>query len=374
VRKKLLAIMVVLALSILITGCGSKTVAVVNGEKIDQADLDKRMKKVKLYYEQQKVSQDMLKTMERQTLDGMIEQLLVLQAAKKEGVYPSQSEIKQAIDEIKSQFGGEEAFKKALEQYSYTIEDLEELRAQDLTQTRLFEKVTAGVKVTDADIKKQYDNNKARYKERAKIRTRAIFIRFDAPDRKTLTDKSAPKVKRNEQEAGKIAEDLIKQLNNGADFVKLAKEKSEDEKSKNDGGLIKDWEGKSPYEKGAVMPPEFDDAAVKLKPGSYSRTPVKTNSGYFIIKLESLTPEKQLSFDEAKEKIKQELLAMRKKEKFDEYLKKFRNDSKIENKLAKDAPAMPSTEMPQAGSGGMGSVKPGTSNPHGPGGSIPLNK
>lgn len=114
---------------------------------------------------------------------------------------------------------------------------------------------------------------------------------------------------------------------------------------------------------------------MSFKIGSYTKTTVKTAQGFYIIKLESLLPEKQLSFSEAKEQINEELLSTRQQEKFNQYLTKFRDESKIDNKLFKDEPAQPSAGMPgSGGSGGMGSVKPGTANPHGPGGSVPLDK
>ena len=379
--KKILIATAILVFSVVMVGCGSKTVATVNGEKITRTELDKRMKKAQMSYGQQNISftgqqgEQMLKELERQTLDGMIEQLLMLQAAKKEGVYPSQSEIKQGIDGSKSKFGGEEAFNKALKQFGYAIKDMEDLMTRDIVQAKLLEKVTADIRVTDTDIKNQYNNNKKNYKQPAKIKARAILIRFDSPGAATITGQPAPKVNRNEQDARKNAEEIIKQLNKGADFVKLAKEKSEDEYSKNDGGLIKGLDGKSPYDKGTIMPKEFDEAAASLKIGSYTKTPVKTGEGFYIIKLESLLPEKQLSFEEAREKVREELLSSRQQEKFNQYLTKFKDESKIANILFKDAPSQPSAGMPGSdGSGGIGGVKPGTANLHGPGGSIPLDK
>ena len=380
-KKKFFIAMAIFVFSITMVGCGSKTVAKVNGQKINQTELDKRIKKSKLSSGQQNISftgqqgEQMLKELERQTLDGMIEELLMQQAAKKEGVNPSQSEIQQAIDGIKSKFGGEAAFNQALKQFNYTIKDMEDLTSRDIVQTNLLKKITSDIQVTDEDIRNQYNNNKKNYIQPAKIEARAILVRFDSPGSTTITGQPAPKVNRNEQDARKNAEGIINQLNNGADFVKLAKEKSEDENSKNDGGLIKGLDGKSPYDKGTIMPKEFDEAAVSLKVGSYTKNPVKTSQGFYIIKLESLLPEKQLSFDEAKEQIKEELLSARRQEKFNQYLTKFRDESKIENILFKDSPAQPSTGMPgSAGNGGVGSAKPGTANPHGPGGSIPLDK
>lgn len=343
--KGIVALAIVLIFSITVVGCGSKSVATVNGEKITQADLDKRMAKVKMSLEQQGASfsgqqgQQMLKALEQQTLDEMITQALITQDAEKQKVYPTKEDIKKAVDDIIASFGGEAKFNEALKTYNYTKAEIEELKAFDMARTNLFNKVTAGVKVTDSDIQQWYDTHKDTYKDPAKIKARAIFIKFDDPNAiDPTTGQPAAKVGRTDADAKKLAEDLVKQLDGGKDFAALAKEKSEDERSKADGGLIKDQNGSDTYARGTMMPAEFDNAAVALKAGEYTKAPVKSTGGYFIIKLEALTPEKQQTFEQAKAKIQQDLPAQRKQEKFTEYLTKLRNDSKIENKLAAEAP------------------------------------
>lgn len=341
--KRIIALVIVLIFSIAVVGCGSKSVATVNGEKITQTDLDKRMAKVKLSLEQQGASfsgqqgQQMLKALEQQTLDEMITQALITQDAKKQNVYPTKNDIKKAVDDIIASFGGEDKFNEALKTYNYTKAEIEDLKAFDMARTGLFNKVTADVKVTDSDIQQWYDTHKDTYKDPAKIKARTIFIKFDDPAAANPAGQTA-KVGRSDADAKKLAEDIIKQLDSGKDFAALAKEKSEDDRSKADGGLIKDPSGSDTYAKGTVMPAEFDNAAAALKVGAYTDAPVKTTGGYFIIKLEALTQEKQQTFEEAKAKIQQDLPAQRKQEKFTEYLTKMRNSAKIENKLAAEAP------------------------------------
>ena len=356
--KGIVALVIVLIFSITVAGCGSKSIATVNGEKISQTDLDKRMAKVKMSLEQQGASfsgqqgQQMLKALEQQTLDEMITQALITQDAEKQKVYPTKEDIKKAVDDIIASFGGEAKFNEALKTYNYTKAEIEELKAFDMARTNLFNKVTAGVKVTDSDVQQWYDTHKDTYKDPAKIKARAIFVKYDDPKAiDPTTGQPAAKVGRTDANAKKLAEDIIKQLDSGKDFAALAKEKSEDEISKADGGLIKDQNGSDTYAKGTMMPPEFDNAAVALKVGEYTKAPVKSTGGYFIIKLESLTPEKQQTFEQAKAKIQQDLPAQRKQEKFTEYLTKMRNESKIENKLAAEAPKTQSGDQNQLPAG-----------------------
>ncbi|MCI6217905.1 MAG: peptidyl-prolyl cis-trans isomerase [Helicobacter sp.] len=57
----------------------------------------------------------------------------------------------------------------------------------------------------------------------------------------------------------------------------------------------------------ARMVPEFSKAAFDLKPGTYTKTPVKTQFGYHVIYLESKTEPKVIPYDQAKQIILQEM-------------------------------------------------------------------
>lgn len=75
------------------------------------------------------------------------------------------------------------------------------------------------------------------------------------------------------------AKAIVADLKAGKDFAELAKEKSQDPGSKAEGGDL----GFFPKDR---MVPEFADAAFSLDPGKWTETPVKTQFGYHIIKVE----------------------------------------------------------------------------------------
>ncbi len=99
-------------------------------------------------------------------------------------------------------------------------------------------------------------------------------------------------------EGEKDAKDLITQIKKGGNFDKLAKEKSKDAGSKDQGGKL-EWTMPGNF----VKP--FSEAMVKLKKGEMTQEPVKTPYGYHIIKLEDTRSAKVPTFDEVKEKIRQ---------------------------------------------------------------------
>ena len=90
------------------------------------------------------------------------------------------------------------------------------------------------------------------------------------------------------------AKAVVAQLDKGADFAKLANEKNPS-KEANGGDLG--------YFTKAAMPPEFGDAAFALKKGQYTKTPVKTQFGWHVIKVEDRRPAAPPSFDDSKEQL-----------------------------------------------------------------------
>ncbi|OQW52641.1 peptidylprolyl isomerase [Candidatus Raskinella chloraquaticus] len=75
------------------------------------------------------------------------------------------------------------------------------------------------------------------------------------------------------------AKAVVAELKAGKDFAELAKEKSQDPGSKGEGGDL----GFFPKDR---MVPEFAEVAFALDPGKWTETPVKTQFGYHVIKVE----------------------------------------------------------------------------------------
>jgi peptidyl-prolyl cis-trans isomerase C len=126
--------------------------------------------------------------------------------------------------------------------------------------------------VTDADLKKEYDENiaKAGLKE---YKAKHILVKTEAE-----------------------AQGIVKQLDNGADFSGLAKEKSTGPSGK-DGGEL-GWFRPN------QMVPEFSAAAEKLKKGTYTKKPVKTQYGWHVILLEDVRDSTPPKFEDIKPQLR----------------------------------------------------------------------
>jgi parvulin-like peptidyl-prolyl isomerase len=130
---------------------------------------------------------------------------------------------------------------------------------------------------TDADLKAFYDKNSDKFKTPAELNARHILVE-------------------KEDEAKAIIKTLNEAKDVKAEFIKLAKEKSTGPSGKSGGDL--GWFALD------RMVPEFSSAADKLKKGTFTKEPVKTQFGFHIIYLEDKKDAGIQKFDEVKEQIK----------------------------------------------------------------------
>ena len=125
------------------------------------------------------------------------------------------------------------------------------------------------------------------------------------------------------------------ELDKGADFAKLAKEKSKDPGASDGGDL-----GFFTKEQ---MVPEFSKVAFALEPGRIS-DPVKTQFGWHIIKVEEKRNRKPPEFDKVKPQIEQYVTRKAQAD----YVAKLREAAKVERLDQPAAPATPAPATPAA--------------------------
>lgn len=169
--------------------------------------------------------------LERQVKNALIQQTVLLQEAKKAKL-ESRADVKEAINAAREQV-------------------LINALIQDWAKAN---------PVSDKDVKAAYDRQKAAYGD-TEYQVRHILVKTE------------------EQ-----AKNLIKRLGNkGANFDKLAQEFSEDTGNKNQGGLL-GWVVPRSY------PAAFGVAFSALKPGEVAQTPIRTQYGFHVVKLDAKRP------------------------------------------------------------------------------------
>ncbi len=141
-------------------------------------------------------------------------------------------------------------------------------RAQDQALQRALISREVGPDVTEEKLRARYESEIAGKPGTEEVHARHILLGSEAD-----------------------AKAVIAELKKGADFAALAKARSAD-KGSSDGGDLG-------FFKKADMVPEFAEAAFALKPGQITETPVKTQFGWHVIRLEERRTAPPPAFEEA---------------------------------------------------------------------------
>ncbi|MUT66068.1 peptidyl-prolyl cis-trans isomerase [Paenibacillus sp. NEAU-GSW1] len=303
--KAWIAISAILAIALVITlifppfgGNAGKTVASVNGKKISQNEL----------------YNEMLPQSGASTLDTLITKELIDQAADKAGISVSEKDVDAEIEKLVTQFGSQEALDSAVTQAGMTMESLRDNTFMQLKIRKILEPKTT---VKDEDVQKYFDENKASFATPEQIRVSHIYL-----------------ATKEEAEA------VLKQLNEGGDFAKLAAEKSTDTNSSPNGGDL------GFIGKGDIGDEAFDTAAFALKIGEMSGV-VQSASGFHIIKKTEEKAATTPTFEEKKEDIRTQLIDEQISELSVTWMEELRSSAKITNKLEEEtASDSAATEAP----------------------------
>jgi peptidyl-prolyl cis-trans isomerase C len=339
-RRTLLIILTGLAL-LVAAGCGggngsvpADAVAVVDGEDVPRTQYDSLIAQAKKTYTQDKRDFPKAGTAERKQLDQqavafLVQRVELAQAAEELGVEVTDKDVEARLDQIKKQyFGGDEKrYAKQLKQQGLTDEQVRRDVRANVISEKVFNEVTKDVKVSDADVKKYYDDNKAQYGTPESRDVRHILV---AKTKKAGgVDFPASKV---------LADQLYTQLKGGADFAKLAKQYSQDPGSKDQGG-------KYTVVKGQTVAP-FEQTAFLLETKQISR-PVRTQYGYHIIQpLSEAKPAKTQPLNKTlKDQIRNQLQTQKRNEKMNGWVKDLekRYEDKVDYATGFEPPATSSS-------------------------------
>jgi len=213
-----------------------------------------------------------------QTVSFLIAAQWVQREAADQGVKVTDAEVNRLIDQQrKQQFPREADFRKALRDFGITMADLRyQTRVQQL-QEKLVEKITRGTdRVSQQQIQRYYDRNKKNF---AQPETRDLSI--------VLTRT------RERAEQAKAA------LEDGQSFAQVARRYSIDEASKANRGKL---EGVSRGNQEQA----FDEAVFRAERGELLG-PIRTQFGWYVVRVDKINPASQQSVREATAQIRQTL-------------------------------------------------------------------
>jgi len=297
--------------------------AKVNGVPIPLSEIQEEVQRViprTLFH--RNVSPEKMEVFMKDAVEKLIDRELQFQEAKAQGLKADRKQIKNKLEEIKDKFKSGKAFKEALKKSKLTIKDLEARIEKAFLIEKIFQKeVEEKIKATDEEAKAHYGKNVQRYVEMEQIRMRHIMIGFSNSPVEDGPEKEKTKNTKTKEEARAKAEELLAKIKDGGDFAAIAYESSEDPYRVKGGDL-------GYIHKGRIMP-EIEQVAFGLKNGEVMG-PVETPEGFYIIKVEDHKQERQLTFDEAKDKIKMELEQEKREARNKEWLSALRGKAKIE--------------------------------------------
>lgn len=247
-KKKIMLISAILVSILLVSGCGSaklkngeEVVFTVNGKNVTADSFYKNLR-------DKYGSAIMIDMIDKKILDVVYKDDTDIQ-----------TQAQNQLETLKAQYADE--WEDTLESAGYDSEkDLLEEITLSYQRSKAVEDYVEEI-ITDEEIKNYYNENTV-----GDISAKHILISVDEESEDGLTD----------EEAKAKAEELIKKLDEGADFDTLAKENSDDTGSAQNGGDL------GYFNKGEMVE-EFETAAYDLEVNKYTKEPVKTTYGYHII-------------------------------------------------------------------------------------------
>lgn len=175
----------------------------------------------------------------------------------------------------------EEAFRSLLEEAK-----------RGLLQRYALGKLFQQIQVSDEDLKAYYEENKEQFKKEAKVSAKHILV-----------------------DNLELAEKILAEIKDGKAFEEAAGQYSSCPSKARGGDL-------GPFGKGQMVK-EFEEAAFALERNAIS-SPVKTQFGYHLIKVDDILEESVATFEEVKEEIRARLYQEKQKAAYDKKLEELR--------------------------------------------------
>ncbi len=285
-------------------------VAVVNGEAISAQTFTEALSR----YQRPnlKIPADRLRRLKTTILDRLIDDVLVAQVVKKEGITVPKEKLAKEFEAYKGRFKTPKQYTSYLEHSRMTEERVRRQIAQRLEFEALLDK-KGTIKVEDDEAKDFYDKHQNLYKERETVHAAHILARV-AKDADDQAQKAA-RAKLTKAQA---------EIKKGRSFEDVAKELSEGPSAPRGGDLGYFGRGQ--------MVKEFEDIAFSLKPGKVSK-PVRTAFGWHLIKVIDKKQGRTRSFEEVKEQLVESLRRKKFAKEKRKVLKELHKAGTVEKKL-----------------------------------------
>jgi len=247
---------------------GAKVVAEIGPQKITEADLD---------------------AMIESDIENQLEPMAAFMTAEQ-----MNEQEKRLLEQYKSPGAKQQFLQNWLAQEVLYRQALQEELAQKPEARELIDRLTRGalsqlvmnkelaskINITETDIQTYYTANKDKFVDPAKATISHILVEDE--------DK---------------AKEMIDRIKGGEDFAALAKEFSKDAETKDNGGRIEREVQAGSYVPGIGTAEEMNEKIFVVEAPKVLDEPFKTEKGWEIVKVETLTPERQKQLDEVRQQV-----------------------------------------------------------------------
>jgi len=247
---------------------GSKIVAEIGAEKITEADLD-----------------GFIESEIENQLEPMVPFMTPEQLGEQKKKMLQQYKNPQAKQQYLQMWLAQEVlYRQALEEELAEKPEakklIENLTRGALSQLLMNKELASKINITETDVQTYYAANKEKFIEPAGATISHILL-----------------------EDQQQANELIGQIKDGKDFGKLAKQFSKDESTKEKGGRIETETQQGSYVAGIGAHEELNKKIFAVEPPKVLDEPFETEKGWEIVKVETLTPERQKTLDEVSQQV-----------------------------------------------------------------------
>lgn len=245
----------------------------------------------------------------RQMLDLLIDRKLAKEEAKRLGIEVPETEVDQAIEQIKQRnnFTDNEALARALARDGMTLEQLRKQITEQLQQDRLIQYAVKGkVRISEDDVQRYYRDHYRQGSDQVHL----MLIELPFPPNATAEQ---------QEEIRRLAEKIYQECHRGASFANLARQYSKAPTAPQGGDLG--------YINRQDLDPRLYDYIARLRPGEVAT--IRTPQGFMIFKVVDRRTGQRKSLDEARPEIQQILLRQEMAKQFSTWVKHLREKALI---------------------------------------------
>ena len=262
-----------------------------------------------------------------QVAQQLVDRLVLLSNAKEQDITIDDGEVEQFLDE---QFDSPEERDMALQQMGISMDEAHEEIKDMLVIQRFMEEEIGEIEVDEEEARQFFEQHRGQFEDQDEVQARHILLETDEE-----ADVAAAEAE---------LEDLKDRVEAGEDFGDLAREYSEGPSAPRGGDLG--------YFGRQDMVEPFAAEAFDMVPGEV-RGPIETQFGLHLIKVEDIREGEDISFEDVREEVSQQLREQQQQSRAQEVLQRLRDSAEIETaadiELPPSGPQMAPQPAPEGG-------------------------